>query len=256
MKVLSNKWTTRIMLVILITTVLIPGIYAKEKNQEFRVFLHFDDNYAGVYKYAYPVMKEYGYPGTVFIHTNTIDYPNKNSLDQLKEMKDDGWEFASHSRTHPDLRKLNMADLYDEIIGSRNYLIACGLTTKETSVFGSPHTVWNDYVESLVEINYETARTDKIIYFGSEEQPYQRDMVMLKHTSLDQIEYWLQRGRNHNTWLLFIFHEIGEGGNKYYFHPYKFRKVIELIEKYQPKVSTIHDAIVEWEELNEEKPTY
>jgi peptidoglycan/xylan/chitin deacetylase (PgdA/CDA1 family) len=70
------------------------------------VVINLDDGYRSAYEVAYPILKKYGFPATLFIYTSFIG-ASKNALtwDQLKVMKSDGFEVGSHSVTHADLSK-------------------------------------------------------------------------------------------------------------------------------------------------------
>jgi len=70
-----------------------------------------DDGYKSGYEVAWPILKKYGYPVTMFIYTEGIRpggrYAGGESMswDQLAEMRDAGVDIQAHSATHQDLRK-------------------------------------------------------------------------------------------------------------------------------------------------------
>jgi peptidoglycan/xylan/chitin deacetylase (PgdA/CDA1 family) len=70
------------------------------------VVINLDDGYRSAYEIAYPILKKYGFPATLFIYTSFIG-ASKSALtwDQLKALKADGFEVGSHSVTHADLSK-------------------------------------------------------------------------------------------------------------------------------------------------------
>jgi peptidoglycan/xylan/chitin deacetylase (PgdA/CDA1 family) len=70
------------------------------------VVINLDDGYRSAYEIACPILKKYGFPGTLFIYTSFIG-ASKNALtwDQLKALKADGFEVGSHTVTHADLSK-------------------------------------------------------------------------------------------------------------------------------------------------------
>ena len=86
--------------------------------QPRRVAITFDDAYESVYTLAYPVMKKFGFRGTVFVITGYVGRENSwdvnlgfrrwahLSWDQMREMVDDGFEFGSHTESHSDLTRL------------------------------------------------------------------------------------------------------------------------------------------------------
>ena len=65
-----------------------------------------DDGYRSVYTHAYPILRKYGFPATLFIYTNFAGVGRVAcTWDQLKEMKAGGLEIGSHSVSHSDLTK-------------------------------------------------------------------------------------------------------------------------------------------------------
>lgn len=68
-----------------------------------RIVLTFDDGYKDVVTAVPPVLKEYGFRGVAFIIVDNIDKPGYATWDNLKKLRDEGWEIGSHSLTHPDL---------------------------------------------------------------------------------------------------------------------------------------------------------
>ncbi len=86
--------------------------------------LTFDDTTEGLYKYAYPILKEYGYPATYYVHTAYIGVTTCKehcTWEQLAEMSRSGLiSIQSHTRTHPpNLRKLKDVSLKRELEGSK-----------------------------------------------------------------------------------------------------------------------------------------
>ncbi|MBB5038128.1 polysaccharide deacetylase family protein [Prosthecobacter dejongeii] len=64
-----------------------------------------DDGWEGVYTYAYPVLKEYGFPFTVYVYKKYVNIGGRSlSWEQIKEMMKYGCEIGSHSVSHESLR--------------------------------------------------------------------------------------------------------------------------------------------------------
>lgn len=82
------------------------------------IVLSFDDGYLGQYLDAMPILRRAGWAGLLNLKAEGSDL----SAQQVKKMVSAGWEVASHSITHPDLRNLSGASLTEEIAGSRQLL--------------------------------------------------------------------------------------------------------------------------------------
>ena len=81
--------------------------------------LTLDDGWKSQYDVAWPILKKYGYPHTMFIYTEGVRGGHYGggeavSWEQLAEMRDAGVDIQAHSETHPDLRKP-----YDKIAKKR-----------------------------------------------------------------------------------------------------------------------------------------
>ena len=69
-----------------------------------------DDGYRSGYEVAWPILKKFGYPFTMFIYTNFVKgQPNAGgqslSWEELAEMRDAGVDIESHSISHSNLRE-------------------------------------------------------------------------------------------------------------------------------------------------------
>lgn len=91
------------------------------------VVITFDSNKLGNYRKAFPVMKELGFVGTIYVVTNQINGSGVMTSQQLKELVAAGWEVGSKGMTGANLVDVlasNPDSIGDEISGSRNELEA------------------------------------------------------------------------------------------------------------------------------------
>lgn len=69
-----------------------------------------DDGSRSFYEIAYPILRKYGYPATLFVYTDFISANSKTQMDwdALREMTKNGIDVQSHTKTHRYLgRRLN-----------------------------------------------------------------------------------------------------------------------------------------------------
>jgi peptidoglycan/xylan/chitin deacetylase (PgdA/CDA1 family) len=104
------------------------------------VAITFDDGFRTVFEHAKPVLDELGWPGTVFVVTSILDKPaphvwwlhsqapetERAALGdrELAELAGGGWEIGSHTRTHPLLSQLGSEERQEELVRSRNEIVA------------------------------------------------------------------------------------------------------------------------------------
>ena len=93
---------------------LIQAITVGADLPEKSIILTFDDGNENVYLNAFPLMKEFGFIGEVYIIANRIDAEGFLTKEQIKELLSSGWEIGNHGMKHIDLVQHPQA-LRDEI---------------------------------------------------------------------------------------------------------------------------------------------
>jgi peptidoglycan/xylan/chitin deacetylase (PgdA/CDA1 family) len=83
------------------------------------VVLTFDDGYRDAYEIVFPMLLDYGFPGTFFVlatpmHQESVDYI---TWAQAREMSDAGMAIEGHGRDHVDLRGRSNDFLVYQILG-------------------------------------------------------------------------------------------------------------------------------------------
>ena len=81
---------------------LVDCIKEKKQLQANSVVITIDDGDKTIYKNAYPILKKFNLPATIFIYS---DYIGKGGFtwEQAKEMAENGISFGSHTKTHSNL---------------------------------------------------------------------------------------------------------------------------------------------------------
>lgn len=127
------------------------------------ILLTFDDGYLGHYTHAYPLLKQYGYPGLFSIYSYKVgrDY-GRPGLDweQVQTMANDPlMTIASHSIAHPrDLRDLDDLELVNEIAESKRILES--QLGQPIRYFTYPEGNYDDRVAEIVALaGYDAALT-------------------------------------------------------------------------------------------------
>lgn len=113
------------------------------------VVITIDDGYLDNLAVAWPILRRFGYPATIFLVSRSIgarnDWDDTGALAgrplldwaQIAELAADGVAFGAHTRTHPSLPGLDPPSLVTEIEGSRTDLEA--KLDREVGVFAYPY---------------------------------------------------------------------------------------------------------------------
>lgn len=84
----------------------IEWLQGKRQLPRRAVVLTFDDGYRAFREFAYPVLKELGFPATLFVYTDYVGAGrNALSWEDLKTLSAEGFDVHAHSKTHADLRR-------------------------------------------------------------------------------------------------------------------------------------------------------
>ncbi|MFT6793204.1 MAG: peptidoglycan/xylan/chitin deacetylase (PgdA/CDA1 family) [Rubritalea sp.] len=74
----------------------------KKNIPDKSVLITIDDGWKSVYTEAYPILKEFNYPFTLYLYTNYINRGGRSmTSEMIKEMMENGCTIGSHSVSHP-----------------------------------------------------------------------------------------------------------------------------------------------------------
>jgi peptidoglycan/xylan/chitin deacetylase (PgdA/CDA1 family) len=151
------------------------------------VVITIDDGYRSVYEIAYPILKRYGFPATLFIYT---DFVGKSSSavtwKQLREMKAADFEIGSHTLSHCDLAKKREGEetpvyetrIQQELVLSKQILDE--QLEQDTIYFAFPYSSYNQRVLAICDqVGYRLALT---VQRGG--NPFFSDPMLLKRNQI------------------------------------------------------------------------
>lgn len=103
---------------------LVEGIKKEKKFNHRSVVITIDDGYEDNFIYAYPVLKKYGFPATMFIIANFIGSKvGYMDWEEVKTISRDNISFGAHTKNEmylPSLKKREL--LWEEIAGSKKII--------------------------------------------------------------------------------------------------------------------------------------
>ena len=84
---------------------------------DYAVAISIDDAFLSVYKNAWPILQKQNIPFTLFVATDPIDQGLSGYMnwDQIRELKRNGVEIGSQTKSHPHMHKLTEQQIRKEI---------------------------------------------------------------------------------------------------------------------------------------------
>jgi len=104
------------------------------RNKSNLIALTFDDGYQDIYTYAFPVLRNYNIPATIFLIANVIGCDNSWDVnlggiryrhldsDEIKELLQNGWEMGSHGLSHHLLVGMPSSQMQAELQTSKEII--------------------------------------------------------------------------------------------------------------------------------------
>jgi len=157
-------------------------LQAEENSPEPRIALTFDDGCRSVLESALPILRRYGFRGTLFAVSgfcgseNAWDRGNGSiprfqllNVDEIRGLAAAGWEIGSHSATHARLTTLSDASLEQELQESRRFLQeACGTPVR---CLAYPYGAHDARVRRLARAIFDAACTTELDYARGTSDP-------------------------------------------------------------------------------------
>ena len=159
------------------------------------VLITFDDGYKDNYTNAYPIMKKYGFTGTIFVVTGFLGvYDNYMTWEQAKELSDNGFSIESHTYSHKSMTEASDEEISKELTKSRDTIKnKLGI---DADFMAYPTGTYNLHIAELVQkAGYKGAFTIKYDNVSRESNVYALERVPIFHTEntnkdfLERIQY-------------------------------------------------------------------
>jgi peptidoglycan/xylan/chitin deacetylase (PgdA/CDA1 family) len=175
-------------------------IEKKEKVPPKTVAITFDDGYYNNYQYAYPILKMYKLPATLFVIVDKIGQPGWLNWRELREMSDSGiFTIGSHTRAHYWLPALGTKKLEHELVSSKKILEE--RLGKRVDLFCYPLGAFDQRVrDAVIRAGYRSAvATNPGRSYPSNDR-YVIKRVRISNTSDNLFVFWIESSGLY-TWV-------------------------------------------------------
>ncbi|MFH0753579.1 MAG: polysaccharide deacetylase family protein [Candidatus Omnitrophota bacterium] len=161
------------------------------------VVITFDDGYKDNFTTAFPVLKKYGFPATIFVEVGHIGHDNRFTWDDAREMSQGGIDIESHLMTGAYLPDLSYEDRVFQLTESKR-LLEKNLN-RTVRFLAYPIGGFDDAGKKLVRASgYEAAFTTNRGYHRLQSDDlYEIKRIRIKDSDLDP-QLWLKLSGYYN----------------------------------------------------------
>ena len=157
------------------------------------VAVTFDDGYKDFYKYAFPVLKKYKIPATMFIIVDEVGRPDRLSWDEIKEMQLSGLiTFGSHAMgAEPLINISSENELNRQIFYSKKVLES--KLARPVNTFSYPEGFLNKHIRELViQAGYKLAVSTKTGYCYPANDIFALKRMRISESAGNSLHLWLK----------------------------------------------------------------
>lgn len=203
------------------------------------VTVMFDDAEDNHYTKAFPVMEQYGLKGSLAVPSGLLNTEGYLTSDELTEMHNSGWDVVSHGVNHVDFTKLNSRQLQRELQNSL-VTLAPWLTARHLAL---PFGAYNSNVVAEAAKYYQSVRPFELGDNPQGSYPYNiKVQGVVETTTPAEISSWIAEAQANNTWLVIVFHTIGQGDDAYHTDEATFSSMVQTIANSHVPVLSYGDA--------------
>lgn len=146
------------------------------------IVITFDDGYADFYTNALPILRQYGYPATLFIPTGLMNNPGYLSWNQISEAAGSGIYVANHTWSHKNVMMAKEKILY-EIATADTQLSERGFN--QSKIFAYPYGLESNNAEKiLTDLKYNLAFTTNSGSTQCKKQKFDLRRIRVGNTAL------------------------------------------------------------------------
>jgi hypothetical protein len=164
----------------------------------------FDDGNDTDYMVAREIFAAHGAVACSAITTDWIGSSDQLTVDQIRGLRDSGWEIMSHTTSHPNLRSLTPAQLEDEFSRSKAALEGLGVQVNNIVY---PYNKNNELVRQIARKYYRSGRGGTHAENTAATDPYYLKSHPIRH-DIARMKNFIDRAYVERSWIIFYHHQI------------------------------------------------
>jgi len=188
---------------------------SKTPEKKALITFQFDDTFITQYTIAKPLFDSKNIKATLMVRTSNAGKSEYfMSWAQLKEMHDDGWEIASHTVNHINLKNADESAIRYELSRSKAELKEHGF--QNVTNFAYPYNWYDLKTLYIVPEYYRSARTSVAqtdFHINPEKiRPYELSgyEARLSIGNVADTFKYVDKAQKEGRWLIFILHELSD----------------------------------------------
>ncbi|MBX0294859.1 polysaccharide deacetylase family protein [Haloarcula nitratireducens] len=188
-------------------TAYLDELRTTERTEGGRVVLTFDDGGITQYTRALPVLESYDFPALTAVNPGRADEDDYLGEDEMREMRDEGWEIGSHTFDHERLTDLSDEEAREQVRDAKEWLLDRGFEVG-SSMFVYPWSSNSPRIRDIVSEYHYLAFTDGSIPHGAQlTGPLTTGRIFGEN--LERLESVLDLAEKYGQTAVVSYHEIG-----------------------------------------------
>ncbi|MEA4970410.1 MAG: polysaccharide deacetylase family protein [Candidatus Pelethousia sp.] len=214
-----------------------------DKTRTQVVFMY-DDGWGSVYSGAYPLLKRYGYRGSIAVIPAMVREREYMSFTQLAELYMEGWDILNHSYSHKEDMYFRCDEMLLEFMRAREWLDNHFFTRGMNMVI-TPLGECNPYlIPLLMKKGFQNIRTsDNVLLLNRNNTAYfpVKTIHLLTDVSAETAQAELMSYSGGGAAVLLNLHKIDEAsdGSQMSFSLQKLETIIEFLHANEDKFQVV-----------------
>lgn len=214
-----------------------------DKTRTQVVFM-FDDGWSSVYSGAYPLLKRYGYRGSIAVIPAMVPEREYMSFAQLAELYMEGWDILNHSYSHKEGMYFRSEEMLSEFMHAREWLDQ-HFFTRGMNMAITPLGECNPYlIPLLAKKGFQNIRTsDNVLLLSRNNATYfpVKTIHLLTDVSAETVQAELAACVGGDLAVLFNLHKIdgADDRTQMSFSPQKLEALIEFLHVNEDKFQVV-----------------